>query len=195
MVPQVKTLLAVLLLAAIATALALYLPAAKKMAALSLALDLVPFAGALAAAVITAARLRRTNIERMPLLLATYGCFAGALVGALGVAHLVAVMAKAMNETSFVYDFRLYALIQLGLALVACGFIAAMLAPRLVMGQRSVWWMSLVIWSMVLMINLPLIPLQGFAILFSVLAALAVLALYGMRHLLHLKLAVPDPER
>jgi hypothetical protein len=111
---------------------------------------------------------------------AVYCYCAGALVAALGVAHLVAIVLAAIDQgrrQEFVYTFRFYALLQLGVLLVAFGTMAAVRAPRLAPGERAAWRSSFLAWAAILTINLPLVPLQGFAVLFSSLAVLALLCL------------------
>lgn len=179
---HLRTLLIVLLLTAAATAAALHLPATEGMDTFGLVLDLVPFAGAVIATGMMVLRLRLARVPWISVLIAGYTCSAFALVSMLGTAHLVAVIDKAMNTSGeFAYDFHFYSLIQLGGSLVLGGFFGALQAPLLARGQRPAWTISLVIWSVLLLINVPLIPLQGFAVLFSVLAALGVAVLYGAR--------------
>jgi hypothetical protein len=160
------------------------LPPARGLLPLALLLDLVPLGGAFAATAITAISLRRARPPLTRLLVAAYGYFAGALVGALGVAHLVAVAIGAIapgRQHQFVYDFRFYSLALLGVLLTAAGLMAATEAARLARGQRAAWRGSLSVWAAILAINLPLVLLQGFAALFTVLAALALLLLGGLR--------------
>jgi hypothetical protein len=120
------------------------------------------------------------------LLIAVYSYFAGGLVGVLGLTHLVAVVIEAINQGrqhQFVYGFRFYSLVQLGVLLIATGIMAAIEAGGLARGERAAWRASLLVWIAILAINLPLVVLQGFALLFSVLAALELLLLGGMwRH-------------
>jgi hypothetical protein len=176
-------LLTVFVLTAIATTVAHLLPLAADLRPVALLLDLVPFGSAVVATLITTTRLRRDHPPLTRLLIGAYGYFAGALVGALGVAHLVAVGLAALDrarQQQFVYSFRVYSLLLLGGLLVAAGLIAGIQAARLARGQRAAWRASLSVWAAILAINLPLVPLQGFAILFSVLAALGLFLLGGM---------------
>lgn len=175
-----RPLLSVLALTAIATIVATLLPSAKELVPLALLLDSVPFAGSVAATVVAATRLRRLPLPTTRLLIAAYGYFAGALMGALGVAHLMAIVVGAIDsgrQHEFVYSFRFYSLVQLGVLLVASGLIAANQAVRLARGQRGARRASLWIWTAILAITLPLVPLQGFAVLFTVMAALELLLL------------------
>jgi hypothetical protein len=181
---KIRPLLTAFALTAIATTVALLFPPARELLPLALLLDFVPFVGAVAATVIAAVRLRRVPLPLIPLLIAVYGYFAGALVGMLGVAHLVAVVIASINrgrQHQFVYSFHFYSLVLLGMLLIAAGLMSAIEAARLARGQRAAWRASLSVWTAILAINLPLVPLQGFALLFSLLAALELLLLVGMR--------------
>src|SRR5918998_3356339 len=86
-----RPLLTVFVLTAIATTVALLFPPARELLPLAILLDLVPFGGVVAASVIATIRLRRVPLPLIRLLISVYGYFAGALIGTLGLAHLVAV--------------------------------------------------------------------------------------------------------
>lgn len=181
---KLRPLLTVFVLTAIATTVAQLLPPARELHPLALLLDFVPFGGVVAATVIAIVRLRRVPLPLIRLLIAVYGYFAGALVGTLGLAHLVAVVIVSIErgrQHQFVYSFRYYSLVLLGVLLIAAGLRAAIEAARLARGHRAAWRTSLSVWTAILAINLPLVPLQGFAVLFSVLAALEVLLLGGLQ--------------
>jgi len=179
-----RPLLTVFVLTAIATTVAMLLPPARELHPLALLLDFVPFGGVVAATVIATVRLRRVPLLPIRLLIAVYGYFAGALIGTLGLAHLVAIVIESIDQGrqhQFVYSFRFYSLIQLGVLLVAAGLMAAIKSARLARGQRTAWRASLLVWTAILAINLPLVSIQGFAVLFSVLAAVELLLLGSMR--------------
>ena len=179
-----RPLLAVLVLTAIATAVAMLLPPARELLPLALLLDFVPFGGVVAATVIATIRLRRAPLPPLRLLIAVYGYFAGALVGTLGLTHLVAVVTVSIDRArqhQFVYSFHFYSLVLLGTLLIAAGLMAAIESVRLARGHRAAWRASLSVWTAILAINLPLVSLQGFAVLFSALAALELLLLGCLR--------------
>ncbi|HEX6899219.1 MAG TPA: hypothetical protein VF789_05875 [Thermoanaerobaculia bacterium] len=179
-----KPLFNVLVLTAIATTVAMLLPDRKELLPLAVMLDFVPVGGVVAATVIATLRFKRTPLPLVRLLMAGYSYFAGGLVGALGLAHLVAVVIVAINrgrQHEFVYDYRFYSLLQLGVLLIAAGIMASIKAAGLARGELAAWRASLSVWIAILAINLPLVPLQGFAVLFSVLAALELLLLGSMR--------------
>ncbi len=175
---------AVFVLTVIATTTAMYLPTERKAVPLALLLDFVPLGGVVTATAFAGRRFRRVSLSLTRLLIAVYGYFAGGLVGTLGVAHSFAVIMTSVaraRQHPFVYTFRFYSLVLLGVLLIVAGLIAAIEAERLARGHRAGWRASLSVWTAILVINLPLVPLQGFAVLFSVLAALGLLLLAGTR--------------
>ncbi len=181
---KVGSVLAVFVLTAIATAAAQRLPPTRELLPFALLLDLVPFGGAIAVTVIATVRLRRVPLPTIRLLISAYGYFAGALIGTLGLAHVVAVAMVSIDrgrQQQFVYSFNYYSLVLLGVLLIATGLMAARESVRLARGHRAAWCASMSVWTAILAINLPLVSLQGFAVLFSVLAALELLLLGGMR--------------
>jgi hypothetical protein len=177
-------MLTVFALTAIATATAQRLPPGGKLVPLALLLDLVPVGGVAVATALAIRSVRRVSLSRVRLLIGTYGYFSGGLVGAFGVAHTVAVTMVSVERArqhQFVYNYRFYSLVLLGVLLIVTGLIAAVEAERLARGRPSGWRASLSVWTAILAINLPLVPLQGFAVLFSVLAAVELLLLAGSR--------------
>lgn len=174
-------ILTAFVLTAMATTVAQLLPSGRQLVPLALLLDLVPPGSVVIATALATRSLRGVSASVTRLLTAVYGYFAGGLVGAFGVAHTVAVALAAVERARYqdhsVYTFRLYALMLLGVLLMVAGFIATVEAGRLARGQRAGWRASLSVWAAVLLINLPLVPLQGFAVLFSVLAGAGLLFL------------------
>ncbi len=181
---QFRLLLAALVLTAIAGTVAQVVPPSRGLLPLALLLDSVPVAAAVVATVIATRRLMRDHVPVVRLLIAAYTYFAGALIGALGVAHLAAVVVVSIGrgrQSRFLYDFRFYSLVLLGAVLIATGVMAAMQSEWFARGHRVAWRTSLSVWATILAINLPLVPLQGFAVMISALAVLALLLLGGIR--------------
>lgn len=177
-------LFTVVVLTAIATTVAQVLPPSREVRPVALLLDLVPWGGVVLATGMATLRLRRAGVPLSRLVIAVYGYFAGALIGALGAAHLAAVVVAAIErgrQQQFVYSFHAYSLVLLGVLLIVTGLMAALQAAHLGRGHDAAWRTSLYVWTAILAINLPLVPLQGFAVGFSVLAVLELLLLGGMR--------------
>ena len=112
---------------------------------------------------------------------ATVNFFNGILIAALGTGHLIAVVSRAVSgegsgpDGAFVYDFRFYALVLLGMLLMAGGVGCFAPARGLTHGEKRAWRTTL--WSTValLVINVPLIPVQGLALTPFLLVNLVVL--------------------
>ena len=125
----------------------------------------------------------------------TISLFNGTLIAALGALHLIAVVSRAFSCAgsgpggTFTYDFRFYALVQLGMLLIAGGVACLALAGGLTRGEprawRATWWATVAL----LAINLPLIPVQGLA--FSPFVFVNLVALMVTRRRFGLSTVVP----
>src|SRR5687768_9671097 len=105
-------MLTVFALTAIATGIAQRLPPERDLVPLALLLDLVPVGSVAVATALAMRSLRRASLS----LIGAYGYFAGGLVGALGVAHTVAVTMLSVERArqhQFVYSYRFYSLVLL----------------------------------------------------------------------------------
>lgn len=109
--------------------------------------------------------------------------FCGALIGSLGSAHLLAVIGRAIfrRGPTFEYDFRLYSLILLGVLLITGGVRSVAAAWKLTQGDARAWKTALATTAMLLAVNLPLVPIQGFATGFSVFLGVNLLTLLATR--------------
>lgn len=100
----------------------------------------------------------------------------------LGTAHLSAVIRKALRAApNFSYDFRFYSLVLLGFSIAILGFMCMFHAAGVTRGSRSSWKGALRSSIWLIVINGPLVPIQGFAILLGSLSFLNVLALAATR--------------
>jgi hypothetical protein len=126
-----------------------------------------------------AARFRRSRAD---LAAATVQLAIGLLIALLSAVHSITVaVVAARRDGPLVYDFRFYSLELLGGLLIALGlglvFAAAGIARGEVMARRAAIGACLGL----LAVNLPLMPLQGFAIGFSVFAAIGLAVLLFVR--------------
>ena len=100
----------------------------------------------------------------------TISFFNGVLIAALGAGHLIAVVAGAVSGEgsgpggAFAYDFRFYALVQLGMLLIVGGVACFIPAGGLTRGEPQAWKSALWATVALLAINVPLIPVQGLAL-------------------------------
>ncbi len=112
----------------------------------------------------------------------TISFFGGTIIATLGSAHLIAVTSSGVTRGSaFVYDFRFYALVHLGVLLIAGGVACLTSGNRLTRGEPRAWKTTLWVTVALLAINVPLIPIQWFAQLFSALAFVNLVALVVTR--------------
>lgn len=107
--------------------------------------------------------------------------FCGALIGLLGVAHTLAVIGRALRGPAFEYDFRLYSLVLMGVCLIAGGLRCLSTSWSVARGDVRAWKAALGATSMLLVVNLPLMPIQGFAVGFSVFLVITLLVLTATR--------------
>ena len=94
-------------------------------------------------------------------------------------AHLTAVIGRALagkgsGSAPFAYNFRFYSLVLTGLAIVVPGLLCVLSVKGLLRGEKAAWRRAL--WSSVVLlaVNIPLLPIQGFAY------ALAAVALFNL---------------
>jgi hypothetical protein len=119
----------------------------------------------------------------------------------LGGAHLVVVLARALSgqgfggKDSFTYDFHFYSIVMVGILLILPGLHCLHHAHGLVRGRAAAWrgafWASLVL----LCVNLPMVPFQGFAGLLTPLAAASLVGLSLARRRFTSRAPAGAPER
>jgi hypothetical protein len=107
--------------------------------------------------------------------------FVGALIGLLGAAHTVAVIGRALRQPVFEYHFRLYSLVLLGACQIAGGFRCLSTSWSLSRGDAEAWKTALGVSTLLLMVNAPLVPIQGFATGFCALLVVTLVTLIATR--------------
>jgi hypothetical protein len=138
--------------------------------------------GAVGATIWFAVAARRRGCGAALTAVGTISFFGGTIIATLGAAHLIAVTSSGVTRGSaFVYDFRFYALVHLGVLLIAGGVACFISGNRLTRGEPRAWKTTLWVTVALLAINVPLIPIQGFAQLFSALAFVNLVALVVTR--------------
>lgn len=101
--------------------------------------------------------------------------------------HLIAVLGRAGSgrgfggDALFTYDFRFYSLLLLGIVIIVPGLVCLRLARRLTEGDMSAWTSALWASGALLLINGPLMPLQGFATGLALFAGINLIALWTAR--------------
>jgi hypothetical protein len=85
--------------------------------------------------------------------------FVGLLITVMGLAHLYGVFVTATNK-GYAYDFRLASLVLVGIALAFGGALCLSAVRGLVRGQRTAWGRALIGTLLLLLVLVPLIPMQ-----------------------------------
>jgi hypothetical protein len=126
--------------------------------------------GVIAATLLFLVYARRRHAPVSLVAVGTIDFFCGLITFALAVLHLGAVVGRALlgrgfgGAASFAYDFRFYSLVLVGLLIAVPGFLCVLSAWGLSRGETSAWRRAVYSSGFLLMINVPLIPIQGFAI-------------------------------
>jgi hypothetical protein len=107
--------------------------------------------------------------------------FVGLLIIIMGLAHLYGVMVTATRR-SYAYDFRLGALLLVGMALVFAAALCLSAVRGLSRRQRAAWGRALIGTLLLLLVLVPLSPVQPeMAPGLSVLAAVNLIVLLAVR--------------
>jgi len=134
-----------------------------------------------------AAAAHRRGVPQALVAVAAINLFCGAVIGPLGTAHLVAVVGRALAGKgsgpggTFVYNFRFYSLALLGVMLIAAALACLTSVRSLMRGDPTGRRVALAATAVLLVLNVPLIPIQGFAVGFSVFALANLAALWHAR--------------
>ena len=83
----------------------------------------------------------------------------GLLLTVMGLGHLYGVIVTAQIK-GYAYDFRLAALLVVGMALVFGGALCLSAVRGLARGQRTAWGRALIGTLLLLLVLVPLIPMQ-----------------------------------
>jgi hypothetical protein len=118
----------------------------------------------------------------------------GAMIGSLGAAHTIAVINQALRRPAFQYDFRLYSLILLGIFLIAGGVRCLTTSWKVSRGDARAWKDALQTTTMLLAVNLPLTPIQGFAAGLAGFLVVTLFVLIATRHSFVARLDAPPAK-
>lgn len=151
----------------------------------------------IAATIVFAAVAWRRRVPGTLVAVAAIDLFCSALITGFGTAHLVAVVGRALAGKghdpgrAFVYDFRFYALVLLGVLLVAAGVACLTSVRRLTRGDEAGRRRALLATFALVALNVPLMPIQGFAVGFAAFAVINLAALGLARTHFRVALATP----
>lgn len=113
--------------------------------------------------------------------------FCGLVTLGLMALHLTAVVGRAIagkgfgGQARFAYDFRFYSLLLLAVAIIVPGLVFVMHARRLTAGDARAWTRALWASGALLFINVPLVPIQAFALDPALLATINLVSLWASR--------------
>jgi len=152
-------------------------PLANPVAAAGWALLLLGIAGAVALGL----RARRRGASRRLAVAAAVDLLVGLLSAVLGLGHLAGVVGGALRASAFRWDFRFAALLIVGIFVTGAGLMCALAARRLASGAAGGWGRARDGALLLLAVNAPLLPVQGFALALAILAALDLALLMAAR--------------
>lgn len=113
--------------------------------------------------------------------------FCGLCTVGLMALHLAAVIGRAISgrgfggEARFAYDFRFYSLLLLAVVIIIPGLVFVMDARRLTDGNARAWRRALWASGALLLINVPLVHIQAFALDPALLATINLVSLWAGR--------------
>lgn len=148
---------------------------------------LLALLAAIGAAVWLATDARRRRTSEGLAFIGAVDLFSGLWTLGLMALHLAAVVGRAASglgfggEARFVYDFRFYSLLLLGAVMIIPGLVFVIDARRLTEGdavaRKRALWAS----GVLLLINVPLVQLNAFALAPALVASINLLALWAGR--------------
>ena len=139
---------------------------------MNILIDLLTTVAVVVASTIFFRRARRFRRSPLDLAVATFGFAVNVLMAALALTHAVAVVTVAVRrEGPLLYDFRFYSLLLLGAVLVSLALLCILAAPGIARGEPNARRRALAASASLLAVNIPLMPLQGFAVAFTAFAA------------------------
>ena len=112
--------------------------------------------------------------------------FCGLVTLALMSLHLAAVVGRAISgkgfgQARFAYDFRFYSLLLMAVVIIIPGLVFVTHARRLTDGDARAWKRALWASGALLLINVPLVPIQAFALDPALLATINLVSLWAGR--------------
>ncbi len=137
---------------------------------------------ALVSAIAFAVRTRRASGRWSLAIAAGVNLFSSGVTAALSAGHLVAVLIVELRRSPVIYDFRFYSLLLLGVVNGTLALAALRVARRLAAGEREARRTAMRAMLGLLVVNVPLGPIQGFATALAIFASLDLIALALARH-------------
>jgi hypothetical protein len=134
-----------------------------------------------------AAAARRRRVPGALVAAAAIDLYCGVVIASLGTMHVLAVVGRALAGNgsgpggTFVYDFRFYSLLLFGVTLIAPALAALTAVRRLTRGDAAGGRVAGSASLVLLVLNIPLVPIQAFAMAPSVFALANLVTLWSAR--------------
>jgi hypothetical protein len=134
-----------------------------------------------------AAAARRRRVPGALVAAAAIDLYCGVVIASLGTMHVLAVVGRALAGKgsgpggTFVYDFRFYSLVLFGVTLITPALAALTAVRRLTRGDAAGGRVAVSASLVLLALNIPLVPIQAFAMAPSVFALANLVALWSAR--------------
>jgi hypothetical protein len=148
---------------------------------------LIAFLAAIVAAIWLVIDARRHRASQQLAAVGAIDLFSGLLTLGLMALHLTAVVGRAASGKGFggaerfVYDFRFFSLLLLGVVVIIPGLVFVMDARRLTEGDPRAWKRAMWAGGVLLLINIPLVNLDAIALDPALLAAINIISLWAGR--------------
>lgn len=142
---------------------------------------------AAAAGTVMFLRAKRQGAAILPAVAGAYQLASSALVLVLSLIHLGAILWEPIagkgpaGAVPFEYNFRYYSLLLVGFMQAVPAFFLLGNVKGLVWQKQDAWKRAVRVSIILFAVNLPLAPIQGFAITFSIFVAVNLLFLYLSR--------------
>jgi hypothetical protein len=140
-----------------------------------------------AAGVVTFLRAKKQGAAILPAVVGAYQLTLGAMILVLSLIHLGAILWEPIagkgpaGAVSFDYNFRYYSLLLVGFVQAVPAFLLLGNVKGLVWQKQDAWKGAVRVSIVLLAVNLPLTPIQGFAAAFSIFVAVNLFFLYLSR--------------
>ena len=148
---------------------------------------LIAFLAAIGAAIWLGIDARRHRASQQLAAVGAIDLFSGLLTLGLMALHLTAVVGRAASgkgfggEERFVYDFRFFSLLLLGVVVIIPGLVFVMDARRLTEGDPRAWKRAIWAGGVLLLLNIPLVNLDAIALDPALLATINLISLWAGR--------------
>ena len=128
----------------------------------------------IATAIVFAINKRKNRVAKILFVAGIYNFFCGFLFASLSAGHFIFVFSEPFlgrtlnNGGAFEYNFRFYSLLLLGAVNFILAFKLLKTSPEIISGNKNVIRTAINFILVILLVNTPLAPIQGFATAFII---------------------------